>query len=176
MTTDQFDNFQLEPGLIGSTWVFTGQQGSLNRAPNAIISTPDFRNVGTRNEYDRTRTVFAYEYEENPVRTIGTGFAGWGVDWALFNYNPYGMATHIDGSTGDSNVTMKVRNDFLNIAGLGGLDVITHDVMDENLVTGTMTQYYNYPTEGWNAFGKKGQKEWRWQGQSWIPSNDDRIA
>jgi len=164
--TDQFDNFQLDPNVIGSDWVFSGDQVHANRAPGTKISNSNYYFAGARMSQDRTKTVFDFKNEENPERTIGAGFAGWGVDWSLFNYNPYG-------GRGDGlNSNFKVKNDWLQITGMGNIDVKTRDVMDKKDVDPAgMSAYRNYPTEGFNSFGKKGDKRWSWQGNSWVPGN-----
>jgi|WetSurSiteA1Bulk_404760.scaffolds.fasta_scaffold01113_14 hypothetical protein len=162
--TDQFDNFQLDPNVIGNDWVFSGDQVHANRAPGTKISNFNYYFAGARMSQDRTKTVFDFKNEENPERTIGAGFAGWGVDWSLFNYNPYG-------GRGDGlNPNFRVKNDWLQITGMGNIDVVTRDVMDKkNVDPSGMSAYRNYPTEGYNSFGKKGDKRWSWQGNSWVP-------
>jgi hypothetical protein len=43
------------------------------------------------------------------------------------------------------------------------------DIMDTNIVAAEgMDAYTNYPTEGFSSFGKKGDKERAWIGNSWI--------
>ena len=170
--TDQFDDFQINPATIGSDWVFTGQQATINRAPNSQLSNPQMHFVEERNSNDRTVIKFGYDHQENPPRTIGSGFSGHGVDWALYNYNPYGMAVLLDGTTPDQNPNFRVMNDWLLITGMGGLTVETMDVSDKkDIDPAGMIAYRNYPTEGYNSFGKKGDKEWSWQGNTWVPGN-----
>jgi len=162
--TDQFDGFQLDPGALGSDWVFTGQQATINQAPNVTKSNPQYHFVGARYSADRTRVVLDFESKENPERVINDGFLGWGVDWSLFNYNPYGKLA-------GENPNFKIHNDFLQITGMGGIDVETADVMDQEDVSAAgMLEYRNYPTEGYNSFGKKGDKTWTWGGNTWIPT------
>jgi len=162
--TDHFDNFEINPNAVGSDWKFSGGQAVLNQGPLAKMANYDYWKVGERFSFDRTRTVFAYEHGENPERTINDAWLGWGVDWAQFNYNPYGKLV------GQSPL-FKVHNDYLLITGLGGIDIKADDVMDKDQVEASgMVHYYNYPTEGYNSFGKKGDKRWAWQGNSWIPA------
>lgn len=164
MATDQFDNFQLNPNEIGSDWKFEGQQVAGNRSPNSKMSNPQYHFVGERYNADRTRVVMDFQREENPEREIGDGFGGHGIDWSLFNYNPYGKLA-------GENPNFRVMNDWLQITGLGDIDIETADVMDKDVVAAEgMIQYRNYPTEGYNSFGKKGDKRWTWQGNSWVPS------
>lgn len=162
--TDQFDGFQLDPNAIGSDWVFSGQQATINQAPSVKKSNTQYNFVEARCSDDRTRIALDFDAEENPERTVGDGFGGWGVDWALFNYNPYGKLS-------GENPNFRVNNDFLQITGMGDVDIKTADVMDDRQTTASgMVEYYNYPTEGYNSFGKKGDKRWTWQGNSWIPA------
>jgi len=170
--TDQFDNFQLDPGSVGDNWVFSGDELHGKRAPDAKISNYNFYFVGPRYSADRTGTVFDFSHQENPERTIGDGFLGHGVDWALFNYNPYGR----QGGGLNQNPNFRILNDWLKITGLGSITVETDDVMDMDEVNPAgMLQYRNYPTEGYNSFGKKsggasGDKRWTWQGNTWVPA------
>jgi hypothetical protein len=170
MTTDQFDNFQLDPSAIGSDWTFTGQQATINRGPMGSISNPQYKFVEPRYTYDRTRVTFDFSHEENPERTIGAGFAGWGVDWSLFNYNPFG------GRGDGKNVNFRVNNDWLQITGLGGISVETKDVSDSKGTDPSgMVAYRNYPREGFSSFGKttggaSPDKRWAWKGNTWVPA------
>jgi len=167
MATDQFDNFQLNPNDLGSDWVFSGDEAVSNAAPNSAISNYNLHFVGKKMSTDRTRTTLGGPSDNiNPSRTIGDGFVGWGVDWALFNYNPYSK----------TNPNFKVHNDWLKITGLGGITIPVNDVMGikESWPSG-MVQYRNYPTEGYNSFGKttggaSPDKEWAWHGNTWVPA------
>lgn len=163
--TDQFDNYQLNPSTLGSDWKFSGDQATINRAPNGALSNYNARFVGARMSFDRTRTTLGgSDPNINPKREIGAGYAGFGVDWSLFNYNPYSKV----------NPNFRVNNDWLKITGLGGIDVVTDDVMDKDEVSADgMVQYRNYPTEGYNSFGKKGDKRWVWQGNTWVPGGQE---
>lgn len=165
MATDQFDNFQLNPNDIGSDWVFSGDAAVGNVSPNSKISNYNAYFVGARMSTDRTRTTLGGpDPKINPERVIGDGYAGFGVDWGMFNYNPYSKI----------NPNFRVNNDWLKITGLGGIGVVTDDVMDADEVTASgMVQYRNYPTEGWNSFGKKGDKRWIWQGNTWVPGGEE---
>jgi hypothetical protein len=172
MATNQFDNYQLNPNELGNDWVFSGDQAHGTRAPNSKISNYNMYFVGARMTKDRTKTTFGSpDPNINPPRVIGDGFVGHGVDWSLFNYNPYG-------GRGDSkNPNFRVLNDWLKITGLGDITVVTDDVMDKDEVDADgMLQYRNYPTEGYNSFGKKSggaapDKRWVWQGNSWVPGS-----
>jgi len=167
MTTDQFDNYQLDPNTLGSDWVFSGDEVHKNRAPGSKISNPQYYSANGRNSDDRTIVTFGYDAEQNPERTIGNGYVGHGVDWSLFNYNPYST----------SNPNFRVLNDWLLITGLGDLTVETKDVSDKKEVDPSgMVAYKNYPSEGYNSFGKttggaSGDKEWTWNGNSWVPAS-----
>ena len=163
---NQFDGFQLDPASIGSDWVFSGKQATINQGPSNTFSNPQYHFVEPRCSVDRTRVVFDFSHQENPERTIGAGFAGWGVDWALFNYNPYSRI----------NPNFKVKNDWLLITGLGGINVVTNDVSDRKQADASgMVAHYNYPKEGYNSFGKttggaSSDKRWKWSGQTWVPA------
>jgi hypothetical protein len=88
-----------------------------------------------------------------------------------YNYNPYGK----DGVGTQQNPNFRVLNDWLQITGLGDIDVVTDDVMDQDEVAAEgMLQYRNYPSEGYSSFGKtKGGASpdscWVWQGNTWVP-------
>ncbi len=183
MTTDQFDNYQLDPNTLGDDWVFSGDEVHLNRAPKGKISNPQYYFVGARYGADRTRTVFDFSDKgrtENPMKgyadhnwAIHDGYIGHGVDWSEFNYNPYG------GRYDGLNPNFRVMNDWLWIMGMGstdGLDKPAHDVMDrkESDADG-MEMYKNYPTEGYSSFGKttggaSPDKRWAWNGNTWVPA------
>jgi hypothetical protein len=165
--TDQFDGFQLNPNDLGSDWVFSGDQAHANRQPNAVISNYNMYFVGPRMTTDRTRTTLGGpDGNINPPRVIGAGFGGHGVDWAEFNYNPYSK----------TNPNFRVMNDWLHITGLGHIDVVTDDVMDEDeVVASGMVAYMNYPSEGYSSFGKttggaSPDKRWTWSGNTWVPA------
>jgi len=170
MATNQFDNYQLNPNELGSDWVFEGDQIHANRSPNGVISNFNMYFVGARMTKDRTKTTFGSpDPNINPPRVVGDGFVGHGVDWSLFNYNPYG------GRYDGNNPNFRILNDWLQITGMGHIDVVTDDVMDKDEADADgMLQYRNYPTEGYNSFGKtKGgaspDKRWVWQGNTWVP-------
>jgi hypothetical protein len=184
MTTDQFDNYQLDPNVLGTDWVFSGDQVHLNREPRGKISNWHYYVVDARRSNDYTRTTMGSpDSNIDPNRTTdhggvaGThdGWGGHGVDWSLFNYNPYG-------GRGDGlNVNFRVKNDWLKIMGMGstsGLDKPAHDVIDEKELVedATHVQYRNYPTEGYSSFGKKsggatGDRRWGWAGNTWVPTS-----
>jgi hypothetical protein len=164
--TDQFDGFQLDPSTIGSDWVFSSQQATINRSPAGQMSNPQYKSVGDRVSDDRTRVSADFKHEENPDRTIGAGFLGHGVDWALFNYNPYST----------TNPNFRILNDWLKITSMGGIDVKTNDVSDsKGIDPAGMVAYRNYPTEGYSSFGKttggaSPDKRWAWKGNTWVPA------
>jgi hypothetical protein len=168
MATNQFDNYQLNPNDIGNDWVFEGDELHSKRSPNSKISNYNMYFVGARMSSDYTRTTLGgSDPRINPERVIGDGFSGHGVDWALFNYNPYSK----------TNPNFRVLNDWLQITGLGDIDVDTDDVMDKDEVDAEgMVQYRNYPSEGYSSFGKKtggasGDKRWGWSGSTWVPTS-----
>lgn len=175
MATHQFDNYQLNPQDIGSDWVFEGDQIHSNRSPSSVISNYNMYFVGARMTYDRTKTTFGSpDPRINPPRVVGDGFLGHGVDWALFNYNPYGRQDSWN-ATFTQNPNFKILNDWLKITGLGDIDVVTDDVMDRDEVDASgMVQYRNYPSEGYSSFGKtlggaSPDTTWVWQGNTWVP-------
>jgi len=181
MATDQFDNFQLNPNDLGSDWVFSGDEVHGKRSPSGKIANYNYYFVGTRMSQDRTRTVLSFASKgnsENPMKgwaghnwSLTDGYGGHGVDWSVFNYNPYGKQD-VWNSSINQNPNFRVTNDWLKITGMGGIDVVTDDVMTKDEVEASgMVQYRNYPTEGWSSFGKKGDKRWKWQGNSWVPGN-----
>ena len=174
MSTDQFDNYQLDPSALGSDWVFSGDEVHGKRSPGTKISNYNMYFVGARMTYDRTKTLLGgSDPKINPEREINDGFAGHGVDWSLFNYNPYGKA----GVGTQQNPNFRVLNDWLQITGLGSITVETEDVMDEKEVKASgMVQYRNYPSEGYASFGKttggaSPDRRWVWQGNTWVPSD-----
>jgi hypothetical protein len=57
-TTNQFDNYQLNPNDLGSDWVFEGDEVHGKRQPNAKISNYNMYFVGARMSSDRTKTAF----------------------------------------------------------------------------------------------------------------------
>lgn len=167
MATNQFDNYQLDPSAIGSDWAFSGDEVHMNRAPGSKISNPQYYFTNARYSADRTRVTFDYPTEMNPERTIGAGYLGHGVDWSLFNYNPYST----------TNPNFRVLNDWLKITGMGGINKPSKDVSDEKESKASgMVAYKNYPAEGYNSFGKKsggasGDKRWTWKGNTWVPAS-----
>lgn len=169
MATNQFDNYQLNPNDLGSDWVFEGDEVHGKRQPNAKISNYNMYFVGARMSHDRTKTTFGSpDPRINPPRVIGDGFLGHGVDWAMFNYNPYGKLA-------GENPNFRILNDWLQITGLGDIDVVTDDVMDKDEVAAEgMVAYRNYPSEGYSSFGKttggaSPDSCWVWQGNTWVP-------
>jgi hypothetical protein len=176
MTTDQFDNFQLDPNLLGTDWVFSGKEVHMNRAPRGRISNPQYYFVEARRTNDYTRVTLGNPVHEaqykigGGVFEIHGGYVGHGVDWSLFNYNPYG------GRYDSKNPNFRVKNDWLLITGLGGISVVTDDVMDKDEVEASgMVAYRNYPSEGYSSYGKKtggasGDKRWAWKGNTWVPA------
>jgi hypothetical protein len=170
MATDQFDNYQLDPNTIGDDWVFADDHIHMNRPPNSKIPNYQYYFVGPRMSIDRTRTLLGGpDPNINPQKEVNDAWLGHGVDWSLFNYNPYGRQD-VWNSTWSQNPNFRVMNDWLLITGLGGIDVVTDDVMDKDEIEPSgMVQYMNYPTEGYSSFGKKYDKRWIWQGNTWVP-------
>lgn len=171
MTTDQFDNYQLDPNLLGTDWVFSGQQIHMNRPPRGKIANYNYYYVDARRANDYTRTTLGGpDPRINPQREVNDGWLGHGVDWSLFNYNPYG------GRYDSKSPNFRVKNDWLKITGLGGITVVTDDVMDKDEVEASgMVAYRNYPSEGYSSYGKKtggasGDKRWAWKGNTWVPA------
>ena len=177
MATNQFDNYQLDPNTLGDDWVFSGDEVHGRRSPNAKISNPNYYMVGGRRSADRTRTTLGSPSGNiNPIPTasgaswVNDGWLGHGVDWAQFNYNPYGR----DGVGTQQNPNFRVLNDWLQITGMGGIDVPTDDVMDKDEVSAdNMVAYRNYPSEGYSSFGKttggaSPDKRWQWNGNTWV--------
>jgi len=185
MATDQFDNYQLDPNTLGDDWGFEEDDYHIhmNRPPRDKISNWHYYVVDARRSNDYTRTTLGGpDPNINPNRStdhggevgIHGGWLGHGVDWAEFNYNPYG------GRYDGLNSNFRVKNDWLKVMGMGstrGLDKPTHDVMDADEVNATgIVQYRNYPTEGYSSFGKKsggasGDKRWGWSGNTWVPTS-----
>lgn len=167
---NQFDNYQLDPNVIGSDWTFSGDQVHLNRKPDAKLSNPGYYFVGPRMSADHTRTLLGGpDPNINPQPEVNDGWLGHGVDWAQFNYNPY----QIVGVNGGLNPNFRVMNDWLQITGMGDITVVTDDVMDQDEVNASgmsgSNRYMNYPSEGWSSFGKKYDKHWIWMGNTWVP-------
>ncbi len=172
MATNQFDNYQLEPDTLAENWVFSDDEVHMNRGPNSKLSNPNHYMVGGRNTADITRTTFGSSSPNiNPQREINDGWLGHGVDWAEFNYNPMG------GRYDSLNPNFRVLNDWLKITGMGGIDVPTDDVMDQDEVNASgMVAYRNYPSEGYSSFGKaiggaSPDKRWAWKGNTWVPAS-----
>lgn len=173
----QFNGFQLDPSTVGEDWAFSGDQAHGNRPPDSKISNPQYHFVGAKSSADRTKVVFGHDREQNPQNwDIGDGELGQGVNWALFNYNPYGRQD-VWNSTVDQNPNFRVMNDWLKITGLGDINVPEDGFSDKNEVSATgMVQYRNYPTEGYHSFGGKTggaspDERWEWQGNTWVPGN-----
>ncbi len=167
----QYDGFQLLPGEMGSDWVFSGDKALSNQAPGDKISNPQYYFVEGRYSGDRTRVTFGYDSQQNPEREVNDGYLGHGVDWSLFNYNPYG------GRGDGKNPNFRIMNDWLDITGLGDIDVENRGFSDKKEVSADgMLQYHNYPTEGYSSFGKttggaSPDKTWKWNGNTWIPAS-----
>jgi len=170
MATDQFDNYQLNPNDLGEDWVFSGDQALGNRSPNAVMSNYNMYFVGAKNDVDRTRTVFGGpDPRINPPKDSHDGYLGFGVSKSTYIYNPYGKLP-------GQNPNFRILNDWLQVTGLGHIDVPSDDVMTKDEVEASgMVQYMNYPSEGYNSFGKKsggasGDKRWKWSGNTWVPA------
>lgn len=155
--TDSFDNFAIDMSTsIGSDW--KSGSGPVMRPFGTRVSKYNANYVGERNADDYTRTTFGWESYQEPDPVVGVGF---GTDPAEFVYNPFVWGYAV--------AHRKMLADNLIMMGMGSIDAPRQDVSDQDESSATgMEQYKNYPTEGWSSFGKKGDKELIWMGNSWI--------
>jgi hypothetical protein len=170
---NQYDNFSFNPSSVGTDWV-SGNQPSL-RAPNAVISRFNIDYVGPKNADNYYKTSLGYGFKgtiENPKKQVGEGF---GTDRDQYSYNPYiwGLAVAHQRMLNDSMFIMGMEHAGRNLAAYGDAGVSINapkrDISDVDVVAAEgMVAYTNYPTEGWSSFGKKGDKERTWVGNSWI--------
>ena len=148
---NEYDFFQLDPGSIGQDWK-GGDQARQMKSPGNVVSNYEALKYGSARSDDYTRVVFDNDHEENPSRVLGIGF---GTDMGWYNYNPY---------VWDSTIN-KVMDDKMIKMGMGSIAVEHADVSDENEVDASgMSQYKNYPSEGWRSFGGKYDFEEAYQG------------
>lgn len=162
------DGFQLTPHEVGNVT-------ALNIRPiGSRLSNYNAQFKGPRMSRDYTRSSFGFSKQLNPERIITDAFLAHGTDWALFEYNPYGKIKVGQDVGGFVNPNRRrLTDDWAMIMGLGEVELVDWDIVgagdDEGVVSGTV-QYMNYPDEGWSSFGKKGDKHWKWFGNSWVPA------
>jgi len=148
---NEHDFFQLDPGSIGQDWK-GGSQARQMRSPGNVMSNYEALKYGTARSDDYTRVVFDNDHEENPGRVLGVGF---GTDMGWYNYNPYVWGSAVK----------KVLDDKMIKMGMGSIAVEHDDVSDKDEVEASgMSQYKNYPSEGWRSFGGKYDFEEPYQG------------
>jgi hypothetical protein len=170
---NQYDGFSFNPSSIGTDWQ-SGNQRPL-RAPNAALSIFNIDYMGTRNADNYYRTSLGFGFKgtiENPKQQYGVGY---GTDPGVYTYNPYiwGLAVAHLKMLNDSMFIMGMAHAGRKLSDYGdnGADINKprRDVMDEkNIAAEGMLAYHNYPGEGFSSFGKKGDKERAWLGNSWI--------
>jgi len=157
------DNFQPDPNSIGNVT-------ARDILPlGSRISNYNAMTRGIRHSTDRTKTSFDFG---NKTENIGREFTdqdlAHGVDWAEFNYNPYGKVGDTDGFVNPNR--RRLSDSWAKVIGVGELELIDEDVVGGDESTGAgMLQYRNYPEEGYSSFGKKEDKRWTWNGNSWVP-------
>lgn len=153
--SDEYDFFSIDPGALGDDWK-GGSEGQAFRPFETRISNFGALNRGARSSTDYTRTTFDNAIEVNPEAVPGVGF---GTDRGFYDYNPFVWGGSIQ----------RTLMDRLHKMGLGGIDIFHVDVSDKKEVNASgMSQYKNYPSEGWNSFGKKYDKQRAWHGNTWI--------
>jgi len=160
---NQYDNFQFNPGSIGSDWKF-GSQAAYDMRPFAArIARWNIDYAGARSGIDYTRTSLGFAFKgniENPKKQVGVGF---GTDRDAYNYNPFVWGYAVAHRRMNNDPMFKITEKR------GTVSQPAKDVMDEKEVKATgMSQYQNYPSEGWSSFGKKYDKERAWAGNTWI--------
>jgi len=170
---NQYDNFQFDPGSIGSDWQ-SGTQPAM-RPLSARVSRWNIDYMGPRDSNNVYKTSLGFGFKgatENPKKQVGAGF---GTDRDVYNYNPYiwGLAVAHQRMLNDSMFMMGMYHGGTNLAAYGdngtSIDAPKFDVSDKNAVDASgMDAYVNYPTEGYSSFGKKGDKERAWAGNTWI--------
>lgn len=158
MATYNFDLFQIQPHKVDDGWA-TGD-GQAMRQYDARISNFNAMYRGARMATDRTRTTLDFALQLNPREVVGTGH---GTDWAEYNYNPYVWGSTVKRVLDDQAHKMGMDHE------LGATHSIFHmDVSDMDEVTAAGIaaglSFLNYPTEGWNSFGKKYDKHTTYQG------------
>jgi len=172
---NEYDNFSFDPGSVGSDWKY-GTQPAYDMRPIASrLARWNIDYAGPRNSNDYTRTSLGYKFKdeiENPEVIVGKGF---GTDMGEFNYNPFvwGYAVSHRRMLNDSMFMMGMAHGGTNLAGYNDsgaeINPPRFDVMDQKEINASgMSQYKNYPTEGFSSFGKKYDKERPWAGNSWV--------
>jgi len=160
---DQYDNFQFNPGSIGADWKFGTQPAYDMRPLAARIARWNIDYAGPRMSDDYTRTSLGFAFKgniENPKKQPGIGF---GTDWDVYNYNPFVWGYAVAHRRVNADPMFKITEKRGTVA------PPAKDVMDRKEVSASgMSQYKNYPSEGWSSFGKKYDKERAWAGNTWI--------
>ncbi len=158
------DNFQVTPHQVGDV---VAQD---IRPLGSRISNYNAMTKGERQSTDRTKASFDYSKQLSPQRKFTDQDLAHGIDWAEFNYNPYGHSKDTDGFTNPNR--RRLSDGWAKIVGVDGIPLIDEDVVGGDESTGAgMLQYRNYPSEGFSSFGKKGDKRWIWNGNSWVPGS-----
>jgi len=129
----------------------------IRRRVDMKISNFGALTIGTRksNDYTKTELYFKTKDELADMSTIiedgGAGGRG-GLRSMSIDNNPYILGSSIKKVRDDQFFRMTMDN---NVTG-NGIEKPMFDVMDTNVVSAAgMTQYKNYPTEGWRSFGGK---------------------
>ncbi len=157
------DGFQLTPHEVGNVT-------ALNIRPiGSRLSNYNAQFKGPRMSRDYTRTTFGFgDKVENIELEVTDAFLAHGTDWALFEYNPYGHDK--DSGTFHNPNRRRLSDNWALITGLIEVEVVDADVVGAGEGTGATVEYMNYPDEGWSSFGKKGDKHWKWFGNTWVPA------
>ena len=144
MSGNEYNYFQLSPiDVANMTNAGAGQQ---TRSVHMRMSNFGALAFGTANSSDYTIKTkeFSSKLENQRSREF--------EDSALANENPLVAGSTVKYSRDDQ----FFRSGMSTGAGAGGfISVPRKDVMDTNVVTGSMTSGKNYPTEGWRSFGGK---------------------
>ena len=159
------DNFQPDLTSVGNS------AGLFEQPLGSRISNYNARARGPRLSSDRTRTTLGgTTINVNPQREFTDQDLAHGVDWAEINYNPYGKANDADSFTNPNR--RRLSDSWAQVTGMGVIELIDEDVVGGDESTGAgMLQYRNYPGEGYSSFGKKEDKRWTWNGNSWVPES-----
>ena len=157
------DGFQLTPHEVGDV---TAQD---IRPIGSRLSNYNAQFKGPRMAKDYTKTTFGFSGKvENIELEITDAFLAHGTDWALFEYNPYGKSNDAHGFTNPNR--RRLTDNWALITGLGEVEIVDGDIVGAGEGIGATVQYMNYPDEGWSSFGKKGDKHWKWFGNTWVPA------
>jgi hypothetical protein len=149
MATYNFDFFQIQPHKLEDGWV-AGDAQSI-RAFDARISNFNAMWRGARMSTDRTRTTLDFAKQQNPKEMVGVGY---GTDWAEYNYNPYVAGSTVKRILDDQAHKMMMDHDRGAAHSIFHIDVSDMDEVTAAGIAAGAT-FLNYPTEGWNSFGKK---------------------